>query len=243
MDHVGERVPKREAMTTEAETASKSALRPEWANARRIVVKIGSALLTDRATGTAEGATGSIRCSTTSRRCARGQAGPARLVRRDRPRPPHARSCRRARWSWSRARPPPPSARSAWRTPIRRCAGARGLSCGAGAADPGRYRGAPPPPQRARTPSRRCSSSRPFRSSTRTTPWRRPRSATATTTGCGARCPMVSADCLVLLSDIDGLYTAARATPNATRIDVVSEITPEIEPWPATPAPSCRRAA
>lgn len=41
---------------------------------------------------------------------------------------------------------------------------------------------------------------------------------------------MVSADCLVLLSDIDGLYTAPpNDNPNATHIPLVSEITPEIE--------------
>jgi glutamate 5-kinase len=41
---------------------------------------------------------------------------------------------------------------------------------------------------------------------------------------------MVSADCLVLLSDIDGLYTAPpNADPNATHIPLVTEITPEIE--------------
>ena len=41
---------------------------------------------------------------------------------------------------------------------------------------------------------------------------------------------MVSADCLVLLSDIDGLYTAPpNANANATRLDVVTAITPEIE--------------
>ncbi len=41
---------------------------------------------------------------------------------------------------------------------------------------------------------------------------------------------MVSADTLVLLSDIDGLYTAdPRADPNAKRLDVVTEITPQIE--------------
>ena len=40
---------------------------------------------------------------------------------------------------------------------------------------------------------------------------------------------MMSADCLVLLSDIDGLYTAPPAKdPSATRLDVVREITPEI---------------
>ncbi len=41
---------------------------------------------------------------------------------------------------------------------------------------------------------------------------------------------MVSADCLVLLSDIDGLYTAPPNTStNATRLEVVTAITPEIE--------------
>lgn len=41
---------------------------------------------------------------------------------------------------------------------------------------------------------------------------------------------MMSADCLVLLSDIDGLYTAPPAQdPSAKRIDVVTAITPEIE--------------
>ncbi|MEQ1614398.1 MAG: glutamate 5-kinase [Hyphomicrobiaceae bacterium] len=41
---------------------------------------------------------------------------------------------------------------------------------------------------------------------------------------------MVSADCLVLLSDIDGLYTAPPGTdPAATHIPLVEAITPEIE--------------
>jgi glutamate 5-kinase len=41
---------------------------------------------------------------------------------------------------------------------------------------------------------------------------------------------MVSADCLVLLSDIDGLYTAPPGeNPSAQRLDVVTEITPAIE--------------
>ncbi len=40
---------------------------------------------------------------------------------------------------------------------------------------------------------------------------------------------MMSADCLILLSDIDGLYTAPPAKdPTAKRLDVVHEITPEI---------------
>ncbi|PPC84470.1 MAG: glutamate 5-kinase, partial [Hyphomicrobium sp.] len=41
---------------------------------------------------------------------------------------------------------------------------------------------------------------------------------------------MVSADCLVLLSDIDGLYTAPpNDDPNAQHIPLVTDITPEIE--------------
>lgn len=41
---------------------------------------------------------------------------------------------------------------------------------------------------------------------------------------------MISADCLVLLSDIDGLYTAPPADdPNARHIPIVNDITPEIE--------------
>lgn len=41
---------------------------------------------------------------------------------------------------------------------------------------------------------------------------------------------MMSADCLVLLSDIDGLYTAPPAQdPNARRLDVVTAVTSEIE--------------
>ncbi|MGH6875077.1 MAG: glutamate 5-kinase [Aestuariivirgaceae bacterium] len=39
---------------------------------------------------------------------------------------------------------------------------------------------------------------------------------------------MMSADCLVLLSDIDGLYTAPPGSPNATRLEIVRELTEEI---------------
>lgn len=40
---------------------------------------------------------------------------------------------------------------------------------------------------------------------------------------------MISADCLVLLSDVDGLYTAPPSQPGATHLPEVAEITPEIE--------------
>lgn len=49
---------------------------------------------------------------------------------------------------------------------------------------------------------------------------------------------MVSADTLVLLSDIDGLYTAdPRKDPNATLIPEVRAITPEIEAMAGAPPP------
>jgi glutamate 5-kinase len=46
---------------------------------------------------------------------------------------------------------------------------------------------------------------------------------------------MMSADCLVLLSDIDGLYTAPPGTPGAKIIPEVAEITPEIEAMAGRP--------
>ena len=40
---------------------------------------------------------------------------------------------------------------------------------------------------------------------------------------------MISADCLVLLSDVDGLYTATPTTPGAKHLPEINEITAEIE--------------
>jgi glutamate 5-kinase len=49
---------------------------------------------------------------------------------------------------------------------------------------------------------------------------------------------MAGADLLVLLSDIDGLYTAdPRKNPNAAHIPLVSEITPRSPAWPTAPMP------
>jgi len=47
---------------------------------------------------------------------------------------------------------------------------------------------------------------------------------------------MVSADCLVLLSDVDGLYTRPPGEPGARFIDQVEKITPEIEAMAGTAA-------
>ena len=46
---------------------------------------------------------------------------------------------------------------------------------------------------------------------------------------------MMSADCLVLLSDIDGLYDAPPGRPDAKLVPVVREITPEIEAMAGKP--------
>lgn len=47
---------------------------------------------------------------------------------------------------------------------------------------------------------------------------------------------MVSADCLVLLSDVDGLYTKSPGDPDAEFIPLVEKITPEIEAMAGTAA-------
>jgi len=49
-------------------------------------------------------------------------------------------------------------------------------------------------------------------------------------------CSMMAADCLVLLSDVDGLYTAPPGTPGATHIAEVKEVTAEIEAMAGKPA-------
>ena len=56
---------------------------------------------------------------------------------------------------------------------------------------------------------------------------------------------MVSADCLVLLSDIDGLYTAPPSDRRPAQAHSRSSprSPPRSRPWPATPARSCPRAA
>src|SRR6476659_6226189 len=47
---------------------------------------------------------------------------------------------------------------------------------------------------------------------------------------------MMSADCLVLLSDVDGLYTAPPGSSGAVHIPEVRELTPEIEAMAGRPA-------
>ena len=80
-------------------------------------------------------------------------------------------------------------------------------------------------------PSTRCWRSAPCPSSTRTTRWRPREIRYGDNDRLSARvASMMSADCLVLLSDIDGLYTAPPGSGGAARrLDEVRQITPEIE--------------
>ncbi len=55
---------------------------------------------------------------------------------------------------------------------------------------------------------------------------------------------MASADCVILLSDIDGLFTAPPAKePDAQFVPLVPRITAEIERWRGARRPSFRAAA
>ena len=55
---------------------------------------------------------------------------------------------------------------------------------------------------------------------------------------------MMSADCLVLLSDIDGLYDAPPGeTGKPNFVPLVERITPQVESMPAPPARNSRAAA
>ena len=55
---------------------------------------------------------------------------------------------------------------------------------------------------------------------------------------------MMSADCLVLLSDIDGLYTAPPGTPGAEHHSARSARSrPRSRRWPASRCPAWARAA
>ena len=144
-----------------------------------------------------------------------------------------------------KSRRPPRPARSASRMPIRRCWRAARHHRRAGAADARRHRGAAPLSQRPRHVRATAGASARCRWSTRTTRSPPPRSASATTTGSPRASPqMISADMLVLLSDIDGLYTAdPRTDPAARHIPQVREITPEIEAMAGRRRPATARAA
>ena len=139
------------------------------------------------------------------------------------------------------SRPPPRSARSP-RPCLSGCFRAPRHHRRAGAAHPRRHRGAPPLSQCAQHARRPCSLG--------AVPVINENDTVATSEirygdndRLAARvAAMMSADCLVLLSDIDGLYTAARRDPDAERLDRSRATSrPRSRPWPAMPARAVAR--
>ena len=216
--------------TTIAEPmTTKTGVRPEWGEARRIVVKIGSALLADRETGDLKAEWLEF--------ADRRHRQPAKRRPRSRPR---LLRCHRAR---------PPRAEAA-RGPLEleesQAAAAVGqISAGACLSGAGRPRGLTAAQillTLGDTEERRRYLNARHTIETllalKAIPVVNENDTVATTEirygdndRLSARvASMMSADCLVLLSDIDGLYTAPPGSrPDAQRLDVVTEITPEIE--------------
>ena len=171
-----------------AATANTTA-RPEWAKARRIVVKIGSSLLVDHAQRRAQRGLARL-AGRRRRRAGQGrQAGDRRLLRRHRARAPRAGAAAGASCRSSSRRRRPPSARSRSPAPIRRCSRRARAHGRADPADARRHRGAPPLPQRAPDhrhaagPARRAGRQRERHGG------HHARSATATTTACPPASP------------------------------------------------------
>ena len=216
-------------MTTQAETASKSALRPEWTNARRIVVKIGSALLTDRATGTLKADWLASLLDDVAELTAQGKqvvlvsSGAIALGRHTLKLPKGALELEQ---SQAAAAVGQISLAHAYQDMCR----ARGLVAAQILLTLGDTE------ERTRYLNARHTIETLL--DLKAVPVVNENDTVATTEirygdndRLSARvASMVSADCLVLLSDIDGLYTAPpNANANATRLDVVTAITPEIE--------------
>ena len=173
-----------------------------------VVVKVGSALLVDAATGRLNRAWLETLAEDLVRLRKRGQqvilvsSGAIALGRRHLGLP-------RGRCGWRRARPPPPSGQIRLAHAYKELLEDRRDHGRAGAADARGQRAAPPLPERARHAARRCWRWAPM-------PVINENDTVATAEirygdndRLAARvAQMASADCLVLLSDVDGLYTA-----------------------------------
>ena len=178
------------------------------AAARRVVVKVGSALLVEQSTGSVNRAwLESLAEDIAALRAAR-PGGRAGVLGRHRARPARARPARAASRSSRRSRPRPPSARSASRTPGRKCSSERGFTVAQVLLTLGDTE------ERRRYLNARNTLTTLLRLGAIPVINENDTVATAEirygdNDRLAARvAQMVSADCLVLLSDVDGLYTA-----------------------------------
>jgi glutamate 5-kinase len=216
-------------MTAQAKTSPASGVRAEWSNARRIVVKIGSALLTDRATGTLKAEWLASLLDDVAGLAAEGKevvlvsSGAIALGRHTLKLPKGALELEQ---SQAAAAVGQISLAHAYQDMCR----ARGLVAAQVLLTLGDTE------ERRRYLNARHTIETLL--GLKAVPVVNENDTVATTEirygdndRLSARvASMVSADCLVLLSDIDGLYTAPPSSnANAVRLDVVTAITPEIE--------------
>lgn len=216
-------------MTTEAKTALTSAVRPEWKEARRIVVKIGSALLTDRATGTLKAEwlatllddVGAL--TTAGKEVVLVSSGAIALGR-------HTLKLPKGPLELEQSQAAAAVGQISLAHAYQEMFGARGLVAAQVLLTLGDTE------ERRRYLNARHTIETLL--DLKAVPVVNENDTVATTEirygdndRLSARvASMVSADCLVLLSDIDGLYTAPpNSNADATRIDIVTAITPEIE--------------
>ncbi len=221
--------PKAQGMTTQAKTAAESTARPEWAKARRIVVKIGSALLTDRATGTLKAEWLASLLDDVAALAALGKqvvlvsSGAIALGR-------HTLNLPKGPLELEHSQAAAAVGQISLAHAYQDMARARGLVAAQILLTLGDTE------ERRRYLNARHTIETLL--DLKALPVVNENDTVATTEirygdndRLSARvASMVSADCLVLLSDIDGLYTAPPNTDaNASRLDVVTAITPEVE--------------
>jgi len=216
-------------MTTEAKSAPAAAARPEWDRAGRIVVKIGSALLTDRATGTLKAEWLASLLDDVAALSRQGKqvvlvsSGAIALGR-------HTLKLPKGPLELEQSQAAAAVGQISLAHAYQEMAAARGLTVAQILLTLGDTE------QRRRYLNARHTIETLL--SLKAIPVVNENDTVATTEirygdndRLSARvASMVSADCLVLLSDVDGLYTAPpQVSASATRLDVVTAITPEIE--------------
>ncbi|MFX4219609.1 MAG: hypothetical protein ACMVO3_00745 [Thalassobaculum sp.] len=188
-------------------------------DSRRLVIKIGSALLVDEDGGTVRRAWLDALADDIADLRRAGVEVAGRLLRRHRPRPPPSRHRPRSAPSSRRSRRPPPPVRSCWPTPIRRRWPRHHLTVAQILLSPDDTE------QRRRHLNARATINTLL--ALGAVPVINENDTVATAEirfgdndRLGARvAQMASADTLVLLSDIDGLYTAdPRRNPDARHI-------------------------